>query len=314
MSVSTRESVFYIDGYSGQILGAGSTGVRSFFRSVTDWHRYLAMSEESRPLGKSLTGAANLFFLFIVVSGLFLWLPRNGWSRQSLRQVTWFRSGLSGKARNWNWHNVFGVWAAVPLFFVVLSATVISYPWANDLVYRLTGTEAPAQGGGGQNRNASASAKIDLSGVDPVFVRAEQQVAGWKTISLRVPASAKAPLTFTIDRGTGGQPQLRSTLTMSRDGTDVRLEKFEDQNRGRRTRSWLRFMHTGEAFGIAGQTIAGLASVAGVMLVWTGFALVWSRFRGWFRPRLQPTAAGYGLQDGLPPREPIQSASRFRSS
>ena len=36
---------------------------------------------------------------------------------------------------------------------------------------------------------------------------------------------------------------------------------------------WLRFLHTGEALGWPGQLVAGIASLGGVMLVWTGLAL-----------------------------------------
>jgi hypothetical protein len=50
---------------------------------------------------------------------------------------------------------------------------------------------------------------------------------------MRIPASAKAPLTLTVDRGSGGQAQLRSTLTMSRDGSEVRWEESENQSPGR---------------------------------------------------------------------------------
>ena len=53
----------------------------------------------------------------------------------------WFRTGISGKARDFNWHNVIGLWCAVPLFFVVAGALVISYPWASNLVYRLAGSQ-----------------------------------------------------------------------------------------------------------------------------------------------------------------------------
>jgi hypothetical protein len=35
----------------------------------------------------------------------------------------------------------------------------------------------------------------------------------------------------------------------------------------------LRFAHTGELFGLVGQTVAGIASAGGALLVWTGFAL-----------------------------------------
>jgi uncharacterized iron-regulated membrane protein len=39
----------------------------------------------------------------------------------------------------------------------------------------------------------------------------------------------------------------------------------------------VRFLHTGEALGIVGQTIAGLVSFTSVLMVWTGIALAWRR-------------------------------------
>ena len=59
------------------------------------------------------------------------------------------------------------------------------------------------------------------------------------------------------------------------------METFASLNAGRRVRSWSRFVHTGEAFGFGGQTVAGIASAGGVMLVWTGIALSLRRFAGW---------------------------------
>ena len=63
----------------------------------------------------------------------------------------------------------------------------------------------------------------------------------------------------------------------------VKWEPFAGQNMGRRLRAWVRPLHTGEAAGLVGQAIAFLASAGGTMLVWTGLALAWRRFRGWRR-------------------------------
>ena len=43
----------------------------------------------------------------------------------------------------------------------------------------------------------------------------------------------------------------------------------------------MRFAHTGEVLGIPGQTVAGLVSAGGVVLVWTGIALALRRFLAW---------------------------------
>jgi hypothetical protein len=40
-------------------------------------------------------------------------------------------------------------------------------------------------------------------------------------------------------------------------------------------------LHTGEVLGLAGQTIAGIASFGGAVLVWTGLSLAWRRFVQW---------------------------------
>jgi uncharacterized iron-regulated membrane protein len=258
-----REAAVYVNPYSGAILGEGSPAVRRFFRVVTDWHRWLGANGENRGTGRAITGACNLAFLFIVVSGLYLWWPRS-WNRQSLRAVTWFRTGLPGKARDFNWHNVIGLWCFAPLFLVVLSGVVISYPWAGNLVYRVAGSQPPAA------RTAAAH-----------WNEAEQQVLGWNTITLRLPGSNRAPLAFTVDQGSAGQPQKRGTLLVNRTTGEQRWETFASQDAGRRLRSWLRFVHTGEYYGLAGQTIAGVASLGGVFLVYTGLALAWRRFWGW---------------------------------
>jgi uncharacterized iron-regulated membrane protein len=99
---------------------------------------------------------------------------------------------------------------------------------------------------------------------------------------MRLPTSADAPVTFTIDRGDGGQPHLRAQLTLDRkSGEVVRWEPFSSYTTGRKLRSFLRFAHTGEAAGIVGQTVAGLASAGGAVLVWTGLALALRRWRAW---------------------------------
>jgi uncharacterized iron-regulated membrane protein len=50
------------------------------------------------------------------------------------------------------------------------------------------------------------------------------------------------------------------------------------QNLGRRLRMYARFLHTGELFGLIGQTLAALCTLTTLILIWTGFALTFRRF------------------------------------
>ena len=285
-----REATLFVNPYTGAILGEGSPGVRSFFRGVTEWHRWLGAKGDNRNVARAITGACNLGFLFLVASGFYLWWPRN-WSLKSLRNVTWFRRGLPSKARDFNWHNTIGFWSAVPLFIVVLSAVVISYTWAGNLVYRIVGETPPAPR---PNQPASGNNSKPVSNnLDAAFVRAEQQVVDWRSITLQLPSTESAPLTFNIDSGNGGQPQKRAQLVLDRaTGDVVRWEPFSANSRGRQLRSILRFAHTGEVAGFIGQTIAGLVSLGGAVLVITGLALAIRRFRAWVAKRAKPAVAG----------------------
>lgn len=273
--------VAYQDAATGKILGSGNKGARQFFRVVTDWHRWLAMSGDQRSTGRAITGASNLAFLFIVCSGAYLWIPKV-WSKANLRAILWFRGGLSGKARDFNWHNAIGIWCLVPLVFVVAAATVISYPWASNLPYRITGTQPPSASGPSPGNGPSQQTSFDLTGLNSLWDKAAKQKAGWRTITLRLPNSDRAPVTFTVDSGYPGQPQERLTIAMDRQSGKIRsAESFQDWNAGRRLRTWLRFVHTGEFYGIPGQTIAGIASLGGAFLAYTGVALSLRRFSAW---------------------------------
>ena len=60
----------FVNQYTGEVLGTGSARARGFYRSVTSWHRYLAMSDAQRATARAITGAGNAAFLVLAVSGL----------------------------------------------------------------------------------------------------------------------------------------------------------------------------------------------------------------------------------------------------
>ena len=286
--------VTFVDPYTGAMLGEGSQPVRTFFRTMTSWHRYLGADGENRAVGRAITGACNLAFLVLVTTGIYLWWPKSlSWQR--LRNAVTFRRQTTSKARDWNWHTVSGFWTAVPLFFIVISAVVMSYGWANNLLYYATGNEPPrpaaagrgpggppAGGEGGRGPRAAARAGLDLTGLDALWARAESKQAGWQSITFRPPARPGGDAVFAIDRGNGGRPDLRSTLTLDwKSGEEMRWQTFSANNAGAQLRQWMRWTHTGEVGGLLGQTIGALACAAGTLLVITGFALAFRRILGW---------------------------------
>lgn len=143
-----RDNVYHANPYTGELRKPASTRMHDFMHVMLVWHRYLGFEgETSRPVGKAINGACNLAFLFLAISGLYLWWPRN-WSWRGFKAIAVFNLRLAGKSRDFNWHNSIGLWTAPILIVLTLTAVPISYRWGTNLVYHLTGTEPPAQGQG----------------------------------------------------------------------------------------------------------------------------------------------------------------------
>lgn len=310
-----REGSVFVNGYTGEVLGSGSTATRAFFRSMMEWHRWLALKDASRATGKMITGVSNLLFFFIVLSGFYLWWPRT-WTRTQFRQVLWFRGGLRGKARDFNWHNVIGYWSLVPLAVIVWSGVVIGYPWASDLTFRMAGEAPPRPGAQGAPRPGEAPSPRREGGhrqagpqadrpplaaaylpSGDIMAMAAAHAADWTILTVRIPKPDDPVLQLTVDTGTGAQPQTKDTLQVERTTAAVKkVETFAAQSPGRQWRSWMRFVHTGEYYGLTGQTVAMLVTAGSCVLVWTGLALTWRRFAAWrgrtaVGARRTPTAA-----------------------
>jgi uncharacterized iron-regulated membrane protein/flavodoxin len=281
-----RDGAIYVNPYTGAVLGKGSQ-LHDWFHGVIDWHRWLGMEAEGRATGRAITGACNLAFFWLAVTGVYLWWPRS-WSWRGLKPSFLFNPRLRGKARDWNWHTVIGFWSSAVLVLLTLTAAVMSYPWANDLLYTMTGNEPPqrlqgpnptAQPPQGRGAGGEPRARKPLASFDTLLARAEQQASGWIMIMIRLPRG-DGPVTVLVQEAQAPHIFARSQLALDRStGEIVKWEPYAAASPGRKLRIWVRGLHTGEALGFTGQTVAGLASLGGCFLVWTGLAMAWRRFR-----------------------------------
>lgn len=272
---------YLVDPYTGEILreAIGTTG--EFFHFVTDLHRWLAIEGDGHEAARAVTAYSNLLFLFLIVTGIYLWLPR-AWHWPILKTKIFFNPKVrTSKARDFNWHHVFSFWALLPLLLVCLTATVFYFPSMNAAVYGAFGEEVPEPRRGEPGEPpAPVDAAMSQQALLDIAVRhaEENGAADWYSIWMEASASAGAPAEFYVDRSIGHRPPFAYDLTLDGvDGSVIDVMRSEDYSPGDQARGFVRFLHTGETFGFAGQTVAGLASLAACLLVWTGLALAWRR-------------------------------------
>jgi uncharacterized iron-regulated membrane protein len=293
------KNVLLLDPYTGKILRTDAGKLRDFFLTVRDLHRWLALDGIWRERARSVKAAVALAFLFQILSGLVLWIPRRlGWAQ--FRAVLWFRpkfrEKLSGRGLHWNLHNVVGIWLALPLLAIVISGVIMAYPGATALLYRAAGSPPPIVSArivgaedevGGRSHNPINA--TSWSKLDALVERVSQQDPNWITLSFRIPTEKDASVVFNLD-GPGRPPQTHSRLSLNRKtGEVVRWEPFTSNSRGRQWRLYARYIHTGEILGVSGAAIAFLSCLGAGAMVWTGAALAWRRWLVWRKTK--PIAA-----------------------
>ncbi|MFV0338080.1 MAG: PepSY-associated TM helix domain-containing protein [Chthoniobacterales bacterium] len=280
----------YVNPQTGESLGEGNLETQNFFRWVEDMHRWLTLEGAGRDLARVYTGSVALLFFVLVVSGLVLWFPRN-WKLKSFTQSLKPQWKKQAKARYWNWHNVFGFWFCLPLFLISLTGIIISFSWANNLLFQITGNEPPPAKQAASSPAKPGNVKIQepppLPPLEPILQHAQSEHDGWRSVSLQLPSKKNTPINAIVDLGHGGRPDLKYTLKYdTANGAFVSRESFADYNLGKRLRTWVRFIHTGEVGGIAGEALALLSSLAALLLIYTGFYLSWKRLQN-FRKKAQ---------------------------
>ncbi|KCZ85976.1 PepSY-associated TM helix domain-containing protein [Hyphomonas adhaerens MHS-3] len=274
LSKGRRDNVL-LDPYTGETLEGAGEGMEAFFGRVMRIHRWLAFTGGRNDVGAAINGAANLVFGALLISGIVLWWPRR-WKWPFVKTQLFFRRGLpNAKARHYNWHHVLAAWSFVPLFLIIVSGAVFSYSWANKLVYAAFG-ETP--GGQGKGRVAVAAPPPMLTGdilpLDSLIAQATEDFPNWRRVSITLPKPDAATLEMSVDWGNGTQASKKRSLTVARDGSGLIGAPVGDTSSpALKARRYLRFVHTGEIYGLIGQTLAGLASIAGMVLVYTGISL-----------------------------------------
>jgi uncharacterized iron-regulated membrane protein len=275
------DSVVLINRCDGRIIGNGAGELRGFFTSVRDPHRWVALNGVRHERLRSIKNVCVVAFLFMILSGLLLWFPRKLTWRH-LRPAVLLQGDQRGRAREWNWHNVFGFWMAIPLLGISLSGIIMAYPWANALLYRAAGDHLSAERAEVGPKRAKPLHADKLPSLDVAIRAAMARNAKWQSLEMRLPSENDPNVAFRIEEGDGGNPRRRVQLVLAReDGRLVRVEGFSNNSPGRQWRLYARFFHTGELFGIVGRTIALLACISAFMLAWTGFSLSVRRFASW---------------------------------
>ena len=272
-----RKKVAYLNPYTGEEMAIPGQGTKIFLGKLRAFHRWLTLDGKFSEMGRWVNGIANIIFLVLILSGLYLWLPKRFNSRAFKQRLTLSGNYPNKSARNSQWHNVFSIYMAPILFVLVVTAFFFSFKWPGNTLKTLVSTESVALA---KPVEISAQQGALQLPVGQQLAKVKALYPEWQNIQFSLESAPFDSKVYKVDQGNGGEPQkklkvLLNTLT----GEVLQQQKFEQLSTYSKLRSYIRFTHTGEAFGLFGQTIAGLASLLACLLVYTGAMLSWRRWR-----------------------------------
>ena len=281
---SGRRLLGFLDPTSGQKLEDKAASARAFFSSVRSLHRWLGQTGENRAFGKSIVGISTLVFVMMVLSGLYLWLPKI-WSKKSLHPRIWFKAPASTpQAKYFTWHHSFAFWTWPILLALSVSGLVFAYKGFQNQISDAADWAFTAQSLQIPNATKPAPHQGALT-FQSMVSYSKSMIPRAQRIHIYLPDNDSAPVRLRADAGSGGEPTKRTDIEFDQStGTVLAVKPFKSTPAGRQTIIWLRYLHTGEVFGVFGQTVAGLASFAALFLIYSGFCLGLRRLKNLRHP------------------------------
>ena len=289
-----RRASIYVNQYTGEVTGRSER--LPFFNTMFHLHRWLLGS--STGVGKLLTGICTLVLVFILITGILMWLTnRNKPLKASLAiHVT------KGWGRFWHdLHVAGGIYTTIFLLAMALTGLTWSFSWYRTGFYACFGVESSEKGGAhgeggnshgegrgsrgegrythGDGRNNHEGKRGEGRGFhrrspyrhwDDVLNEVALKNPGYQQITLKPEVAEVVP---------EGRLSMRAADKYSYDRrsgeiTDVQL--YSAGKKDTKVRSGVYMVHTGSWGGIITRILNFLAAFIGATLPLTGYWL-------WFR-------------------------------
>lgn len=274
-----RGTNYYLNPYTAKVLP--EIKGKEFFSLMLRLHRWLALEKELREVGKQTVALSTVALIVLSMSGLIIYWGRV--KRAFFKSFT-FKFKHTGRAFLSTMHSAIGMWVLPFYLLASLSGLYWSYDWYNKALYAIAGLEKPKrqQIQPQQTRNQQIATRqqnntkffehqkaIEMFNV---FVQNE-----YSTASVRFPTNGTTYSFSYLDKNPAHY-RARNTLELDINSWQLlKHERYNDKPLNERLMRSILPLHSGEYFGIIGQTGMFLSSLLMVLFTVTGFILFINR-------------------------------------
>jgi len=264
-----RGDIAYVNPYTGQLI-ATSAQKSPFFMTMFGLHRWLLVQDGP---GKLIVGVSTVFFLFILLTGIILWWPKN---KKILQQRLSLKFSSGWKRINHDLHIVVGFYTAIFLFVFAFTGLAWSFEWFNDGIYKITNSDKK-QPEPPLSQVAGNKSPITF---DDAYAVATTKVPNAEFYNLNSPKEPDAAFTVNFMPQNAVHERANGQLYLDQySGKILGQLLFEDKNLGQRVRSTFYPVHVGSIGGLPGRIIAFISCIAGFTFPITGVILWLNRLK-----------------------------------
>lgn len=282
---------FYVNPYSGEILGSGDYSLEGFFSFILDIHRSLLISS----IGKDIVGISILIFVFMLISGMVLWWPKK-WKKlkKGLKikwDARWYRL-------NYDLHNVLGFYSLLFLLLVSITGLYVSYGWVKSGLIVAMGGQPVLTANTSEEAQAELSSSFDdllkemleseaekgkrdtsiQVSLDEILKIADQKLPYQAITSVLLPDDESPYFVITkINRENWLRALLPDVIKLNAEGELKKLELFADKPLDKQFVAISLPLHTGEILGWPSLILYFIICLIGCSLPVTGFIIWWKK-------------------------------------
>ncbi len=292
-----KGATYYIDPYSGEILGNSSdkTATAEFMGYIFSLHRWLLLDRFEEPilesignrdLGRFINGVTTLLFLLGVITGIVIWVPNKVKNWKQGLKIKW---SANWKRVNHDLHNSLAFYSLIFLFIMSATGPFWSYEWYKEGWQKTWDTyQEPASKGENAEKPKPETTpemiipveegNLAVISLEDIFAKTNTELPYAGNIRVSLPSMASDPISVSKYRtgffARAGSDQL--TLS-SVDLAVTEANLFSDlplrQQIGRSVKS----LHVGDIFGKFSKFLWFIACLIATSLPITGTLIWWNK-------------------------------------
>jgi len=267
----------FLNPYTGEVLKTKNMD-QDFFRIMVMGHYYLWLPPT---IGQPILASATLIFVIMLITGLFLWWPKNKAAAANRFTIKW---NARWRRVNYDLHNVIGFYISWITIFIALTGLIMGFIWFSKSIYWISsgGEEMKFYTESFSDTTNQVSSNSTILAMDQIWINTKKANLDYKgSIEVHPPVDQNSSIEIALNPlpGTYWKTDylFYDQYTLKEIPVEHIYRKYEQASFADKIMRMNYDIHVGAIGGIVGKTIAFFASLFASSLPITGFLIWWGK-------------------------------------